>query len=95
MTRNITFSTVPLASVAETTVRVTRSPKPYCRSARMKKPDSRSLTNCWAPKPSAAPTTVAGATSPPTENCRMLAICSITQMPMITTDTQEITDATA
>src|SRR6185312_873054 len=95
VTRNVTFSTVPLASVAETTVRVTRSPKPYCLSTRMKKPDSRSLTNCCAPKPSAAPITVAGAISPPTENCSTSAICSMTQMPMMTTDTQEITDATA
>src|SRR5271166_6849438 len=76
-------------------VSLTRSPNPYCFSTMMKKPERRSFTSCWAPKPSAAPTTVAGATSPPTENRRTSAIWSMTQMPMMTIDTQEITDATA
>ena len=46
VTRNVTFSTVPLASVVDTTVSVTRSPKPYCFSTMMKNPANRSLTTC-------------------------------------------------
>ena len=61
----------------------------------MKKPDSRSLTSCWAPKPNAAPSTVAGATSPFTEIFKISVICTATPMAMSTTDTQEITEATA
>ena len=38
------------------------SPKPYWRSAMMKKPARTSCTTRWAPKPTATPATVAGAT---------------------------------
>ena len=95
VTRSVTSSTVPRASGTPAMVNSTRSPKPYCFSTMMKNPESRSLTSCWAPKPSAAPSTAAGATSPPMENRRTLAIWTTTQIAMRTIDTHWITDATA
>ena len=62
----------------------------------MKNPDSRSCTTRCAPKPSAAPITVAGATSDPTGMSRTSVICTMHQIAdAATIDTQEITDATA
>ena len=67
VTRSVTSSTVPSAGAAmPATVSATRSPKPYCFSVMTKKPASRSCTMRCAPKPSAAPSTAAGATSDPT-----------------------------
>ena len=75
VTRSVTSSTVPSAAAAmPATVSDTRSPKPYCFSVMMKKPDSRSCTMRCAPKPSAAPSTAAGATSEPTGIARMSVI---------------------
>ena len=65
VTRSVTSSTVPMASLPEPTVSSTRSPNPYCFSVMMKNPLSRSCTTRCAPKPSAAPSTAAGATSEP------------------------------
>ena len=77
------------------TVSDTRSPKPYCFSVMMKKPASRSCTMRCAPKPSAAPSTAAGATSEPTGIATMSVISTATMTNSIATDTHEITDATA
>ena len=60
------------------TVSDTRSPKPYCFSVMMKKPANRSCTMRCAPKPSAAPSTAAGATSEPTGIARMSVISTAT-----------------
>ncbi len=50
----------------------------------------------WAPKPSAAPSTAAGATSQPTGWCTMSTILMTTTITdAATIDTQEMTDATA
>ena len=87
VTRSVTFSTVPTHSVVDTTVNVTRSPKPYCFSTIIKNPARMSLTTCWAPKPRAAPMTVAGATRPATEKLRALAIRTMLQMAIRTIDT--------
>ena len=80
VTRSVTSSTVPIASLLEPSVSCTRSPNPYCFSVMMKNPDSRSWTMRWAPKPNAAPSTAAGATSEPTGMARMSVICSATTM---------------
>ena len=48
-----------------------------------------------APKPSAAPSTAAGATSDPTGMARIVVTCTITTTNSRATDTQEITEATA
>ena len=77
------------------TVRDTRSPKPYCFSVMMKNPESRSCTTRCAPKPSAAPSTAAGATSDPTGMARIEVTCIITTTNSSATVTQEITEATA
>ena len=55
VTRRVTSTTVPIASLLEPRVSCTRSPNPYCFSVMMKNPLSRSCTTRWAPKPSAAP----------------------------------------
>ena len=48
-----------------------------------------------APKPSAAPSTAAGATSEPTGISRMSVISTSTTTQISAIDTQEMTDATA
>ena len=79
VTRSVTSSTVPSAgALMPATVSETRSPKPYCFSVMMKKPASRSCTMRCAPKPSAAPSTAAGATSDPTGMARMSVISTAT-----------------
>ncbi|SLH71255.1 Uncharacterised protein [Mycobacteroides abscessus subsp. abscessus] len=79
--RRVTSSTVPSAISAEpvTAIRTT-SPKPYWRSVMRKNPARMSCTMRCAPKPSAAPSTAAGATRPVTWKPRR---CS-TSMPTST-----------
>ena len=60
VTRSVTASTVPVASPTSTT-----SPMPYWSSKSMKRPDRKSETSDWAPKPSATPTMPAPAMSGP------------------------------
>ena len=48
-----------------------------------------------APKPSAAPSTAAGATRDPTGIARIVVTCTITMTNSSAIDTQEITEATA
>ena len=96
VTRSVTSSTVPSAgALMPATVRATKSPNPYCFSVMMKKPESRSCTMRCAPKPRAAPSTAAGATSDPTGMARMSVISTATRTNRSATDTQEMTDATA
>ena len=71
VTRKVTSTTVPMASLLDPSVSCTRSPNPYCFSVMMKNPLSKSCTTRWAPKPSAAPSTAAGATSEPSGMARM------------------------
>ena len=77
VTRRVTSSTVPITpSETQGPAMLIRSPKPYWRSAMMKKPASRSWTRRWAPKPSATPTTAAGATRLDVCTPRRAAICT-------------------
>ena len=78
VTRRVTSSTVPMASLLEPSVSCTRSPNPYCLSVMMKNPLSRSCTTRWAPKPSAAPSTAAGATRELTGIARMSVTWTVT-----------------
>ena len=61
----------------------------------MKKPASRSWTNFCAPKPSAAPSTAAGAASEPIGIAKMSVISTATTTNSRAIDTQDITEATA
>ena len=64
VTRSVSSSTVPVTPVVcPGWDNRMRSPMPNWRSEKRKNPASRSPTTCWAPKPSATPATVAGATS--------------------------------
>ena len=59
VTRNVMSSTVPVAA----SPRATTSPTPYWSSMRMKRPDRKSFTRLWAPKPMASPAIPAPANS--------------------------------
>ena len=59
------------------------------------RPPSRSCTKRWAPKPSAAPSTAAGATSDPMGRPSWLAMSIATTMQRTAIATEEITDVTA
>ncbi len=56
--RRFTISTVPVASPTSIT-----SPTPYWSSASMNRPERKSFTSAWEPKPRATPTTPAPAMS--------------------------------
>ena len=61
VTRRVSSSTVPVTPrISPGVERRIRSPMPNWRSVNRKKPASRSPTTCWAPKPIATPSTVAG-----------------------------------